>query len=82
MAGGSLLIALNGAEAWAYVVELQGGLRVRFSIDDWERLGLFRGQRIPVRLPEKADQWLYLAEVTETPPVVWVVMVERVRAVG
>jgi hypothetical protein len=82
MPGASLLIGVNGAEVWAYVVELQGGLRVRLLIDDWERLGLFRGQRIQIRLPEKADQWLYLAEVTETPPVVWVVMVERVRGVG
>lgn len=80
MAG--LLIGVNGAEVWAYVVELQGGLRVRFSVADWERLGLFRGQRIQIRLPEKADQRLYLAEVREIPPVVWVVMVERVRSAG
>ncbi len=82
MPGASLFLTLNGAEVWGYVVELDRGMRIRFSIDDWERLGLFRGQRIPVRLPQKADQWLYLAEVTETPPVVWVTMAERVRAVG
>ena len=82
MSGASLPLALNGAEMWGYVVKQHRGMRIRFSIDDWERLGLFRGQRILVRLPGKADQWLYLAEVTETPPVVWVTMVERVRAVG
>jgi hypothetical protein len=28
------LVALNGAEAWAYVVELTDELRVRLALDD------------------------------------------------
>jgi hypothetical protein len=77
--GSSVLIGLNGADVWAYVVELSGGLRMRLSIDDWERLNLFRGQRIPVRRPGRSDEWFYIAEEVELPPVVWVTMVQRVR---
>ena len=39
--GSSVLIALNGAKVWAYLVDLSGGLRMRLSIDEWERLQLF-----------------------------------------
>ena len=77
---GSALVALNGAEAWAYVVELADGLRVRFALDDWQRMNLGTGQRIPVRLPGKADVWLFITHVTELPPIAWVVMATRVRA--
>lgn len=80
MGGDSLQVGLNGMTVWGYVVAKDDGLQIRLSIDDWERLGLFRGQRIPVRLPGRDDRWLFLAGVTETPPVVWVSMVERVRA--
>ena len=71
---GSLLVALNGTEVWVYVVETDEGLRVRFDIDDWQRLNLGGGQRIPIRLPGKDDVWLFLTNVTELPPVVWVTM--------
>jgi hypothetical protein len=64
----------------AYVVELDDGLRVRLALDDWERLGPYRGQRIFVRLPGKQDVWLIVTNVTELPPIVWVFMVRRARA--
>lgn len=79
---GSVLVALNGAEVWAYVVETDEGLRVRFDIDDWQRLNLGRGQRIPFRLPGKDDVWLFITNVTELPPIVWVIMARRIRAAG
>jgi hypothetical protein len=44
-------VRLYGTVVWAFVVEQDGGLRARFSADDWERLNLFRGQRVAVRLP-------------------------------
>jgi hypothetical protein len=75
-------VLVNGAEVWAYVVETDDGLRVRFALDDRQRLNLGRGQRIPVRLPGKDDAWLFVTNVTETPPVVWVVMARRVRVAG
>ncbi len=79
---GSLQVAVNGAEVWVYVVKLYDGLRVRFDIDDWQRLNLGHGHRIPVRVPGKADVWLFVTNVTELPPVVWVTMTRRVRAAG
>jgi hypothetical protein len=79
---GSVLVALNGAEVWVYVVELDDGLRMRFEIDDWQRLNLDLGKRIPVRLPGKADVWLFVTNVTELPPIVWVLMARRLRAAG
>ena len=55
---------------------------MRFEIDDWQQLNLASGQRIPVRLPGKADVWLFVTGVTELPPVVWVMLARRVRAAG
>lgn len=79
---GSLLVALNGTEVWVYAVETDEGLRMQFDIEDWQRLNLGRGQRIPIRLPGKDDVWLYITNVTEFPPVVWVTMALRIRAAG
>ena len=82
MSRGTCQIAVNGRETWGYVVELAEGLRIQLSIDDWERMGLVEGQRIPVRLPNKPDAWLYVENVTHLPPVVWVMMVRRLRVAG
>jgi hypothetical protein len=79
---GSIQVRLNGAVVWAYVVEHDGGLRVRVSADDWERLSLFRGQRIAVRLPGRADARLYLTGTEEAPPLVWASLAQRVRTAG
>lgn len=82
MAGVNQQVAVNGREVWVYVVELDDGLRMRFDIDDWQRLNLDLGRRIPVRLPGKDDVWLFITNVTELPPIVWVMMAKRVRAAG
>ena len=76
------MVALNGVELWAYVVELADGVRVRFALDDWQRMNLGTGQRVPLRVPGESDVWLFVTNVTELPPVVWVVMKQRVRAAG
>lgn len=76
---GSEQVGLNGFEVWAYVVELDGGLRMRLDLNDWERVGLCRGQRVPVRREGRRDEWMFLAEVVELPPLVWVVFANRVR---
>ncbi len=75
-------VALNGAELWAYVVEVDDGLRVQFQIDDWQRLNLVTGQRVPVRVAGREDVWLFVASVTDLPPVVWVTLARRLRAAG
>ena len=38
--------------------------------------------KVCVRVPGKADVWLFVTNVTELPPVVWVMMARRVRAAG
>ena len=76
---GSTLLEVNGLEALAYVIELADGLRVRLALDDWQRMNLGTGQRIPVKLPGAADLWLFVTNVIELPPVVWVVMAKRVK---
>ena len=52
------------------------------DLTNWERSGLSVGRRIPVRLPERADEWLFVTHATEIPPFVWVVLTKRVRAAG
>ncbi|MDB5314069.1 MAG: hypothetical protein JWO38_8271 [Gemmataceae bacterium] len=79
MASGAMLVGLNGAEFDAFVVELDGGLRLRFTVDDWERSGLCRGCRVPVRLPGKRDVWMFVMEEVALPPIVWVVLRQRAQ---
>ena len=38
------------------------------------------GQRIPLRLPMKVDEWPFVTHATEVPPFVWVVLEKSVRA--
>jgi len=71
-------IQLNGFAVWGFVIEIGRGLRLRLSVDDWERLGLNPGQRIQVRIPNRFDAWLIVAELVEVPPVVWVMLTHRV----
>ena len=75
---GSTLIDVNGVGAWAYVIELADGLRVRLALDDCQRMDLGPGQRVPVwRLGREA--WLFVTNVTELPPVAWVTLARRVH---
>jgi hypothetical protein len=73
-------ITLNGFLVWAYVVELEGGLRMRISLDEWEQLGLYRGQQVPIERDGHQGEQLFLAEVVKVPPIVWVVMANRIQA--
>ena len=80
--GRSQLIGLKGSEVWAYVVDLGDGLRLQLTLDDWERLNLYRGKRIPVRMAGREDCWLYVVGAVEHPPLVWLTLAVRVRAAG
>lgn len=52
------------------------------SLDYWEKRGLFRWQGVPVLRGTRRDEWLFVAEVVEIPPLVCVVFSTRLRAVG
>lgn len=78
---GSTLVEVNGVGAWAYVVELTDGLRVRLALDDCQRMGLGPGMRIPVHLLGQEAR-LFVIDITELPPVAWVTLVRRVRPEG
>jgi hypothetical protein len=47
---GSIRLALNGFEVWAYVLELGEGYRMRLSLDDWDASRLREGRKIPIRM--------------------------------
>jgi hypothetical protein len=77
---GSILLALNGFEVWAYVVELDEGYRMRLSLDDWDASRLCEGRKIPIRMHGREDVWLFITNVVLLPPIVWVTMLKRVPA--
>lgn len=79
---GSVPVAINDADVWAYVVETDEGLRGWFALDDWQRRNRGQGERIPVRLLGKADVWLFITSATEQPPVLWVMLAHRIGAAG
>jgi hypothetical protein len=55
---------------------------MQLDLSDWERMGLYRGERVPVRRPGRKDEWLFITNVTERPPLAWVMLAARVRATG
>ena len=75
-------IALNGVEIWGYVVETDDGMRVRFGIDDWQHLRIGEGQLLSVVTAGVSAARLFVADVSVTPPVVWVTLARRIRAAG
>ena len=64
-------IRLNGVEVCAFIRELDDGLRVQLSLDDWNRCRLYRGEQIPLRRQGRPEERLFLAESVEMPPVAW-----------
>ncbi len=82
MSASGLLIELNGVQVWAFVVEHDSGYRIRLALDDWQRLNVGIGQRLPVRLPGAGAVRLFVTAATEQPPVVWVTVATRMRAAG
>jgi hypothetical protein len=65
---GSATIHLNGYPVEAFVLERAGGVRVEVDHDDWVRLRLAEGRKVPLRLPGRADPWVTISRVTEIPP--------------
>jgi hypothetical protein len=49
------VVGLNGFQLWVYIVALADGVRLRLALDDWNKLDLDVGRRVPVRVGEKRD---------------------------
>lgn len=75
-------VTLNGVEVWAYIVEQDDGIRMRLSLDDWDRCRLHRGERIPLRRFQQPVEWFFLAEYVEMPPVAWFNLEAQVSMAG
>ena len=72
-------VSINGIEVWALVViEQDGGVRVRMTLDDWDRCRLGRGERIRLQRYQQPVEWFFLAEHVEMPPCAWFNLEARV----
>ena len=70
-------VTLNGTEAWGLIGDADGGVCIRLSSDDWERVNLCLGQRVLVRRPGRGEARLFVADVNQVPPLVWATFAER-----
>src|SRR5262245_2482993 len=79
---GGEIIDVNGCTIWADVVDFEQGLKMRLSLDEWHHLGLAERHPIRVGRDGSPDKHLFVAHVTERPPVVLVVLECRSVAAG
>ena len=72
-------VRLNAVDVWGLVEPEAGGVHIRLSCAEWERAGLVLGQRVRVGFRYAPDEWLYVADVNEEPPLVWATFSPRLR---
>lgn len=73
-------VQLNDSEMWALVEDSKDGVRLRVSLDDWERACLRLGQRVLARITGRPDASFYVADADEQPPLVWATLTPRLFA--
>ena len=69
-------IPVNGESAYGVVSDAEGGVRVRVSLDDWERLGRFLGQQVRAEIRGRETGHMLLASAEASPPFVWLTFQE------
>lgn len=69
---GTGLVVLNGAAVYCYFTRAGGALRLRLSIDEWDRLRLCEGQWVRVQLDGREPESLLVTVPFTVPPYVWV----------
>ena len=74
---GTGLVTVNGAALYAYYAELGGVVRVRVSVDEFDRLGLCEGQWVRIGLPDREPVSVLLVKASRVPPVVWLDLTAR-----
>lgn len=56
-------VGIGGRVVYGVFVALDGGLRLRVAVDDWERVGVRDGERVEVTLPGEPKRWYFVAGV-------------------
>jgi hypothetical protein len=69
---GTGLVSWGGEPVYAYFTTDGNTLRVRFSLDEADRLGLTEGLRVWVALPDRQPADVLVMRVARTPPFAWV----------
>ena len=64
-------VRVNKEEVYGYYSSEGDSLRLRLSLDEWDRLGLCQGQQVKVGLPGRELCNMLITTETNTPPVIW-----------
>lgn len=72
-------VAVNGSVVYGYWTDRGGACRLRLGLDDWDRLGLNAGQRVPFGRPGQPPDEVLIAAADRHPPVVWLDLVPVAR---
>jgi hypothetical protein len=75
-------VSINGVEVWALIREQDRGIRVRLSLDDWDRCRIGRGERIRLQRYQWPVELFFLAEHVEMPPCAWFNLETQVSLAG
>jgi hypothetical protein len=67
-------VAVNGELVYGGIVEEDGGVRLRISADEADRLQPVEGQRIKVGAVGGPAEELLVVAVTRAPPFVWLTL--------
>lgn len=73
---GTGAVSVNGIGLYGHYTEHPGRVKLRLSLDDWDRLGLCEGQRVMVRLPGREAVAVLVTAASRVPPVVWLELVD------
>jgi hypothetical protein len=75
-------VKLNGQLVYAYYTAAGGGLRVRVSVDEADRLDLLPGLPVGVQLPGAEAARFLVAAARTDPPFVWLDLVPLAARAG
>lgn len=64
-------MTVNGQVVYGYWTDRGGRCHLRLGLDDWDRLGLYPGQRTRVAFPDQPPLEVLIAAADRDPPVVW-----------
>jgi hypothetical protein len=74
---GTGLVVVNRQAIYAYFASFAGVVRVRVSVDEFDRLGLCEGQWVRAELPGQEPASYLLVKASRVPPIVWLDLTAR-----